>query len=322
MLSRVADCLFWMSRYLERAESVARLLNATFHRDLDLAHVTAAGDHQPWLANLAILQQAVPDGLAGDNFRPRAVAAWLSFELSNPGSIIGCVNRARNNARSIRGTIGPDVWRSINTLYWQLRDNEFETSARHSPFDYYQTVEAGCHLFQGVCDATLPHDEGWEFIRLGRCLERAERTLRLLAVKYEELRHGADAPILTLEWAGVLKSANAYEAYQRATGGRVDPERVIEFLLLDTACPRSVRFCLEEAGRAVASVEAWTNGRGAGRTDRVIGRVVSELKYAEPGQFVDGGLSARLQHLLQQCTAAGRTIHEQYMLVQPPGAAP
>jgi uncharacterized alpha-E superfamily protein len=309
-----------MSTYLERAESVARLLNATFHRDLDLASVTAAGDHRPWLANLAILQQPLPAALAGENFRPRAVAAWLSFDATNPGSIIGSVTLARNNARTIRGTIGPDVWRAINTLYWQLRDTEFETSARHSPFDYYQTVEAGCHLFQGVCDATLPHDEGWEFIRLGRSLERADRTLRLLAVKYEELRHGADPPIVALEWAGVLKSANAYEAYQRANGGRIEPERVIEFLLLDTACPRSVRFGLEEAGRAVASIEAYTNGRGAGRADRLIGRVVSELKYAEPGQFVTGDLASRLHHLLLQCTAAGRTIHEMYMLIHHPGA--
>lgn len=320
MLSRVADCLFWMSRYLERAESVARLLNATFHRDLDLAAVTAAGDHRPWLANLAILQQAVPESLAGDDLRPRALAEWLSFDLANPGSIIACVNRARNNARSIRGTIGPDVWRAINTLYWQLRDAEFETAARHSPFDYYQTVESGCHLFLGVCDATLPHDEGWEFIRLGRCLERAERTLRLLAVKYEDLCGGADPPILTLEWAGVLKSANAYEAYQRATANRVEPDRVIEFLLLDTACPRSVRFCLEEALKAVASIEACTDGRGAGRTDRLLGRVVSELKYAEPKQLVNGDLAARLHHLLGQCAAAGRAIHEQYLLAHQPGA--
>lgn len=319
MLSRVADCLFWMSRYLERAESVARLLNATFHRDLDLAAVTAAGDHRPWLANLAILQQAAPGHLSGENFKPRAVAAWLTFDPQNPGSVIGCVNRARNNARSIRGTIGPDVWRAINSLYWQLRDSDFEAAARHSPFDYYQTVEVGCHLFQGVCDATLPHDEGWEFIRLGRCLERADRTLRLLAVKYEELRHGADTPILTLEWAGVLKSANAYEAYQRAAG-RVDPDRVIEFLLLDTACPRSVRFCLEEAMKAVTSVEDCTAGRGAGRTDRLLGRVVSELKYAEPKQFANGQLPAQLHHLLQGCAAAGRAIHEQYLLAHQPGA--
>jgi uncharacterized alpha-E superfamily protein len=314
MLSRVADCLFWISRYLERAESVSRLLNATFHRELDLASVAPTDDDRPWLANLAILQQTLPESLAGEKFRPAAVAEWLSFDISNPGSIIGCVNRARNNARSIRGSLGPEVWRAINGLYWQLRESEFEHRARHSPFDYYQAVESGCHLFQGVCDATLPHDEGWEFIRLGRNLERADKTLRTLLVKCEDLSRGTDATMIALEWAAVLKGANAFEAYQRANAGRVEPERVIEFLLLDTTFPRAVRFCLEEASRAVASIEKSTNGRGDGRAERQLGRVISELRYAEPGQVLANEFSGRLHHLLQQCLAFGRTVHDQYLL--------
>lgn len=314
MLSRVADCLFWISRYLERAESISRLLNATFHRELDLASVTSTDDERPWLANLSILQQTLPEQLTGERFRPPAVAEWLTFDLSNPGSIIGCVNRARNNARSIRGTLGPDVWRAINGLYWQLRDPDFESRARQSPFDYYQAVESGCHLFQGVCDATLPHDEGWEFIRLGRSLERADKTLRTLSVKYHDLAQSTDAPMVALEWAGVLKSANAFEAYQRANAGRLDPESVIEFLLLDTTFPRAVRFCLEEASRAISSIEKYTNGRGDGRAERQLGRVISELRYAEPGHLIAGEFPNRLQNLLQQCVGVGRTVHDQYLL--------
>ncbi len=314
MLSRVADCLFWISRYLERAESISRLLNATFHRELDLASVAPMDDHRPWYTNLAILQQSLPESLAGENFRPAAVAEWLTFDMSNPGSIIGCVNRARNNARSIRGSLGPDVWRAINSLYWQLRESEFEHRARHSPFDYYQAVESGCHLFQGVCDATLPHDEGWEFLRLGRNLERTDKTLRKLLVRYEDLANQDDAPLVALEWAGVLKGANAFEAYQRLHAGRVEPERVIEFLLLDTKFPRSVRFCLEEASHAIASIERYTNGRGDGRAERQLGRVISELRYAEPGQLMAQTFPGRLQHLLQQCLSLGRTIHDQYLL--------
>lgn len=309
MLSRVADCLFWMSRYLERAESVARLLNATFHRDLDLAGTDAGDDNRAWLANLSILQQALPDGVAS----PHAIASWLTFELSNPGSIIGCVNRARNNARGIRGTVGPEVWRAINALYWQLRDADFESRARHSPFDYYQAVESGCHLFQGVCDATLPHDEGWQFIALGRSLERADKTLRLLAVKWTELNRLTDDSLKALEWGGVLKGANAFEAYQRAAG-RVEPERVIEFLLLDTNFPRAVRFSLEGAARALSAIDGFTDGRSNGRAERQLGRLLSDLKYTEPGHLVTAGFHDRLNALLQQCVALGRTIHDQYML--------
>jgi uncharacterized alpha-E superfamily protein len=314
MLSRVADCLFWMSRYLERAESMSRLMNAAFHRELDLASLTPTHDRRPWLASLAILQQSLPQSLNGDDFQPWAVAEWLSFDISNPGSIISCINRSRNNARSIRGTIGPHVWRAINSLYWQLRESEFANRARYSPFEYYQAVESGCHLFQGVCDATLPHDEGWEFIRLGRSLERADKTLRMLLVNYEFLSQNTDVPMVALEWGRVLKSTNAFEAYQRANAGRVEPDRVIEFLLLDTTCPRAVRFCLEEASRALSSIERYTDGRGHGRAERLLGRAISELRYAEPGQMSAKVISQQLPELLQQCTGIGRMVHEQYLL--------
>jgi uncharacterized alpha-E superfamily protein len=313
MLSRVADCLFWMSRYVERAETMARLLNATFHREMDLADLAPSDDHHPWLANLSVFQLSPPEHLQG-SVLPAALAEWMSFDIANPGSIIGCVNRARNNARSIRCTIGPQVWRAINTLYWQLRELESETRDRQSPFSYYQAVESGCHLVQGVCDATLPHDEGWEFIRLGRNLERADKTLRLLAVKHQELAQHADGSLVTLEWARLLKSVHAFEAYQRAVPARVEPERVTEFLLLNTTFPRSVRFCLEEAWHAIASIEKYTQSRGEGRAERLLGRVVNELRYAEPGQLFHHESAPRLQYMLQQCVAFGRTVHEQYML--------
>jgi uncharacterized alpha-E superfamily protein len=306
-----------MSRYLERAESMARLMNATFHRELDLASVTPTDDRTPWLANLQILQLTPPESLSADAFESLAIAEWLTFDLANSGSILGCVNRARNNARSIRGTIGPHVWRAINSLYWQLREADFEKRARRSPFEYYQAVESGCHLFQGVCDATLPHDEGWEFIRLGRSLERADKTLRLLSVKYDQLSQSADAPLISLEWAGVLKSASAVEAYHRACAGRVEPERVIEFLLLDTAFPRAARFCLEEALAALVSIERYTSGRGEGRSERLLGRVISDLRYAEPGHLVASEFSSWLRRLLSQCVSVGRLVEEQYLLAAP-----
>jgi uncharacterized alpha-E superfamily protein len=236
MLSRVADCLFWMSRYFERADHIARLLDVSFHTELDLAGLTPADYPPPWRNTLAILQQPVPESALAANDPGRAVAHWLAYAIENPGSILGCVNRARNNARSIRGTIGPDVWRAINNLYWQLRDTEFIARTKDSPHDYYQAVEAGSHLFQGLCEAALPHDEGWQFLRLGRYLERVDKTIRLLDVKHRQLlslADPADAPLVTLEWASVLKSCRGYEAYQRLVIGRVEPDRVVEFTLLN-----------------------------------------------------------------------------------------
>jgi uncharacterized alpha-E superfamily protein len=150
MLSRVADALFWMSRYLERAESVTRLLNGAFHLDLDLRDVVAGRRDLHWKSLAAILQ--LPDESAPS--LPDTVGHALTFDLENPSSIMSCVERARANARSIRSSINSDVWRELNKLYWQLSDVTFRTLAQESPHEFYQAVESGSCTFQGVCDAT------------------------------------------------------------------------------------------------------------------------------------------------------------------------
>lgn len=318
MLSRVADCLFWMSRYLERAEHVARMVRVASNLELDLAGLITGDYEPPWRANLVILQQAVPERAYGAPDPSSVVAAWLAFDLDNPTSILSNVNRARNNARSIRGTIGPDVWRAINDLYWQLRDVDFEARARESPFDYCQAVEVGSQRFQGVCDATLPHDEGWQFIQLGKYLERADKTIRTLDVKSRQLQSltsPAELPLANLECAGVLKSCLAFEAYQRAYISRVEPDRVVEFLLLHATFPRSVRFCLESAATALEAVEECTGRRGGGRMDRLLGRLLGELRYAEPAELLSGDFHGFLTTLLQKCGEVGRAIQEQYALL-------
>lgn len=317
MLSRVADSLFWMSRYLERAEHLGRLLNATFHLELDLSGLTPAAYQPAWAANLSIVQLPAPEEVTHAPDPSRAVAAWLTFDLTNPASILSNVNRARNNARSIRGSVGPDVWRALNELYWQLRDPDFEARARESPFAYYQAVEAGSQRFQGVCDATLPHDEGWQFIQLGKYLERADKTVRTLDVKYRQLQaltDPADAPLANVEWAGVLKTCLAFEAYQRVYISRVEPDRVIEFLLLHPTFPRSARFCFEEAVKALAAINAHTGGAGTGAADRVLGRLLADLRYADPGDPTRGDFHALAQDLLARCNHASRLIQEQYAL--------
>jgi len=217
MLSRVADALFWMSRYVERAEHVARLLDVWFHLELDLSGVGAAPFEMHWTALCASLQQPMPSR-PGVGSPSVALSHWLAFEHDKPGSVMACLSRARLNARSIRGTINSEVWRELNKLYWKLSDAEFVRRSRESPYDFYQAVECGSALFQGLCDATSTHEEGWRFIQLGKFVERADKTLRLLDVQYHLLRdltNPADVPLSTLHWAAVLKSCRAYDSYQR-----------------------------------------------------------------------------------------------------------
>jgi uncharacterized alpha-E superfamily protein len=318
MLSRVADALFWMSRYVERAEQVARLLDVCFHLELDLRGVLTGPHEFQWSALAAILQQVIPPRNGGQNFsHSAAISRWLSFDLDNPTSIMSCITRARANARSIRGAINSPIWRELNKVYLLLRDDDFCRRAGESPHEFYQAVEFGGQLFQGVCDATLTHDEGWQFIQLGKFLERADKTLRILDIQYHllrELADGADLSLTNLQWAAVLRSCGAYEAYQRVYVGRVEPHHVIEFLLLHPTFPRSVRFCLEEASRASSAIEGAVSERGGSRLGRLLGRVLSELRYAELGAILDGNLHVFLAAVLAQCGQVSQAVQEHYSL--------
>jgi uncharacterized alpha-E superfamily protein len=310
MLSRVADALFWMSRYVERAEHVARLLDVWFHLELDLSGAGAAPFEMHWTALCAILQQQTPSRQGA------ALSHWLTFEPDNPGSIMACLARARLNARSIRGTINSEVWRELNKLYWKLSDVEFVRRSRESPYEFYQAAECGSALFQGLCDATSTHDEGWRFLQLGKFVERADKTLRILDVQYHLLRdltNPSDVPLSMLHWAAVLKSCRAYEPYQRRHVGRVDPERVVEFLLLEPAFPRSVRFCLEALAESLEAIEG--PGRGGLRpADRLVGLMLAELKYLSLEQILKGDLHAFLQRMTERLTQVSRAVQEQYSL--------
>jgi uncharacterized alpha-E superfamily protein len=317
MLSRVADALFWMSRYLERAEHVARLLDVCFHLELDLRGVVSGPYELHWTSLAAILQQIIPAAGREGQSPQATISHWLTFDLENPDSIMSCVSRARANARGIRGAITSEVWKELNKLYWQLSDPAFSGQARESPHEFYQAVACGSHLVQGVCDATLTHDEGWQFIQLGKYLERADKTLRILDIQYHllhELSDPADQPLSSLQWAGVLRSCHAYEAYQRLYVGRVEPERVVEFLLLHPTFPRSVRFALESAARALTAIEGEVPGRPLGKADRILGRVLAELRYGELDVILRGNLHAFLGQMQDQCARVSRAVQEQYAL--------
>lgn len=317
MLSRVADALFWMSRYLERAEHTARLLDVCFLVDMDLRGVASGPRELHWTSLAAILQQVVPSHKQSGSSPQSTISHWLTFDLENPNSIMSCVSRARYNARSIRGTINSVMWKSLNKLYWQLSDPEFTRYARESPHEFYEAVEYGSFLFQGACDATLSQDEGWQFIQLSRHLERIDKTIRILDIQFHllaELSDPADQSLTNIHWASVLRSCRAFETYQRLYVGRVERDRVVEFLLLHPAFPRSVRFAADAASRSLAAIMGATPGRGQTKADRLLGRVVSELRFAELDQILKTDLHGFLNSLLERCGQVSRAVQEQYSL--------
>jgi uncharacterized alpha-E superfamily protein len=311
MLSRVADAMFWMSRYLERAEIAARMLDVSAGLDLDLAGVVSHAHDLHWTATVNVLQtnSAMENGLP----LVETICSSLTFDMANPASIASCVNRSRNNARSIRGSISSDMWRELNKLYWQLWDVDFRGRVQDSPHDLYQTVEIGSHVFQGVCDATMPHDEGWQFIQLGKNLEKAEKTLRLLDARHNQLhgRHDpAELSLLNLHWGSVLKCCTAFQAYQRLYISRVEPERVMEFLLFNPEFPHSVCFCLQEAVDALAAISQGDKTRD--KAAKILGRAVSELHYPERDS---SSWKPLLETTIKRCMNASAAIQEQYFLI-------
>jgi uncharacterized alpha-E superfamily protein len=316
MLSRVADALFWMSRYLERAETVARLCDVCFYSEIDM-HGVFAGPHElQWTSLATILQSSLPTNGRMGTLPQNALSRSLSFDLENPTSIMSCISRARYNARSIRGTINSAVWTELNKLYWKLSDEMFVLEAQQSPHEFYRAVETGSYTIQGICDATLIHNEGWQFIQLGKFLERADKTLRILDTHFQLLHDSMDATdwsMAHLQWAAVLRSCQAYEAYQSLHVGRLEPERVIEFLLLHPHSPRSVLFALERTATALKEIES-AGGRQMSKADRILGRVLNELRFCEIGELMETGLHPFLSSALERCAQASIVLQRQYAL--------
>jgi uncharacterized alpha-E superfamily protein len=209
------------------------------------------------------------------------------------------------------------MWRELNKLYWQLNDAEFRDQARESPHEFLQAVECGSCLFQGICDAICTHDEGWQFIQLGKYLERADTTLRILDIQYElltDLSDPADLPLASLEWAAVLRGCQSYDAYQRLHLGRVEPEGVVGFLLLFADSPRSVRFCLEASAGALAAIEGLSPRDGLSKPERLLGLMLGELKYRQLEQILSDPLHAFLGSMLERCALVSLGVQDRYSL--------
>lgn len=315
MLSRVADALFWMGRYLERADHLARAVGVTSGLELDLHGVLAEPVEFEWTALLAEYQQGPPRHHEG---HPAVVGVqrWLLADKTNPGSVLASVNHARNNARSIRGTISPSMWRELNKLHWRLSEEFFQERISESPHDFCEETQMGVMLFHGICGATMMQDEGWHFIQMGRYLERADKVLRTLEAKLALFVAGeaVDLPVSLLQWAAVLKRCAAHDAYQRLVIGRLEPERIVEFLLANPDFPHSVRFCLTRVWQSLGVVSGETSLRGGSEPGRTVGRLVSDLTYLDREVLKAGDFQDFLRHALQRCSHIGGLLQQQYSL--------
>jgi len=308
MLSRVADSLYWMSRYLERAEHTARLIDVDFQLRLDQSPEAGSGR---WLRLLEALQAPVP---ADGKIDATTLTHILTLDKTNPSSIISCVAAARENLRQVREQCSSEMWEQLNRLYLQVNSTiSSEAWLLHS-YVFFRAVQEGAHLFQGVTDSTMSHGEGWQYIQLGRYVERTDAVARLIGTHLSRLPYSPDQAVESeeyLEWVGLLKSCAAFEAYCKKYTAELRPLRVAEFLLLNLEFPHSVRFSVDMVHAALRAIAELTE-RKAEQPVRLAGRLRATLSFGQIDEIIASGANAYVQSVRQQCGQAHTAIHQIY----------
>jgi uncharacterized alpha-E superfamily protein len=294
LLSRVANSIYWMSRYIERAENIARFIDVNLQLTLDR---TGAIDEQ-WLPLISVTGDADDFFKRNQQATRQDVMRFLTLDKSYPNSIAACVAAARENARTIRETITSEMWQQINALNIMVLQVADDAIRADRPQGFYAAIKAGSLLFAATTDATMSHATGWNFCRLGRMLERADKTSRILDVKYFLLLPSPDevgGPTDIVQWAALLRSAGALEMY-RQKHGPIAPKHVAGFLILDPDFPRSLTYCLLRAEQAITNLI----GPGTPATDvlrRRLGRLRSELLFGDIDEIMGAGLHEYLDNV-------------------------
>lgn len=309
MLSRTADHLFWMSRYIERAENLARLLDVTWQMSLVPQSEEAA--NQSWNAIIALnsLEEAYAERYAtvnGEN-----VLRFMVTDHDNYASIYSCLRMARENAHAVRGTLTTEMWETLNATWLEARQMSFEQIINGGIGDFFEWVKMRSSLTRGTTLGTLLQDEAFHFIRLGTLLERADNTARILDVKYHVLRpHEDEGATDFYQWGALLRSVSGFEVYRKVYRDVITPERVAELLILHSDMPRSLRFCLNGV---VKNLELVAN-RQSDETLRQAGQLYSQLRYGRIEDILKDGLHEWLTDFMDRIYLLGDGISQNFLV--------
>jgi uncharacterized alpha-E superfamily protein len=279
MLCRVAEDMYWMSRYVERGVAVSRLIDVTRHLELD------AGTEDFWAPLVGAID------LDGDDVR-----FYLTSDTMNPDSLVSCARQARTLARGIRESISSEMWEQLNTLYLAVVEPSSKQQAEDDPHLFYKRVREGAQAVQGLADSTLVHGEEWHFFCLGMYLERADTVARVLTLESHLLQAGTSSmrEDETVRWLAVLRSCGSAEAYARYYSLRVEPARVIEFLLLNPLFPQSIRYSLNAAWQALRGIITVDEEDTPNPAVRALGRLRAMVQHTAIDEVLEGGLDAFL----------------------------
>ena len=309
MLSRTADHLFWMSRYIERAENLARLLDVTYQMSLVPQSLDAI--NQSWAAIIALnsLEEtytAKYSSVSGENV--------LKFMVSDPdnfASIHSCLRMARENAHAVRGTLTTEMWETLNSTWLEAREKSFEQLFNAGIGEYFEWVKMRSSLSRGTTLGTLLQDEAYHFIRIGTLLERADNTARILDVKYHVLRPKDDEGATDFyEWGALLRSVSAFEVYRKVYRDVITPERVAELLIFNKDMPRSLQFCLNGV---VKNLDLIANSN-SGETRRHAGMLNAQLRYGRIEGVLEHGLHEWLTDFMDRIYLLGNGISKDFLV--------
>ena len=310
MLSRVANSVYWMNRYVERAENVARFIDVNYNLTIGepdklgnqwapLVYIT--GDHQPY--------QQRYETATREN-----VLHFLSFDEENPNSILSCVAGARENARQIRDVIPTVVWEQINRFHLMVLAASRAAGTLDQPQQFCEDVRSASHLIVGATDATMSHGEPWHFASMGRHLERADKTSRIVDVQYYLLLPDAadvGTALDVVRWSALLNSASALAMYRRHWG-KIVPELVADFLILNRHFPRAVQFCLNAAQESLHEITGNPLGTFGNRAEQFLGRLCANMNYASIKDIIQHGMHEYIDAFQQQLNLVGEAICEEF----------
>jgi len=307
MISRVAEHCFWMSRYLERAENVARVLdvNQTLLLDFDVPT-----EHQ-WKP-LLIISGIHDFPHAGD---AEAVQNFMTWESENPCSIASSINFARDNARTIREVISAEMWERLNHYYLWMHGPRAKSMYEHDRHGFYSQIKRINELFYGIAEGTMSHGEAWDFLRLGKYLERASQTARILDVKYHMLLpkpQDINTPIDNAHWSAILKSCSGYEPFHKQRQGFEHGTAIADFLIFDPIFPRSVRRCLLYCQEAIFKISGRKRTDDTNEPEQKLENLVDWLRLATIDDFVKAGLHESLTQVINTTIEIGDAIHRTY----------
>lgn len=303
MLARVADSLYWIGRYVERAEHLCRLSDVMLNATLDRTEAASQATR--------IVLAAVGDTDGARAASPYELAFALALDREDGGSITSSLALARENARQVRDQITTETWERLNLIYLRMTGPEAPKAFADSPSAFLHEIIADLHLFKGAADATMSHGEGWRFLLLGVHLERAQLVGRLLEVCFGDGRRRPLDDHMAL--MSVLRMSCALEPYLRRFTADIQPRKILEFLLLDEEFPRSIRFATARIEEHLSATARYVDAAGHAGPERLAGRLRARLQYADMDELEVAGASALISTVLDECAALHQAIYDTFV---------